>query len=121
MHINGLGIIMKLSINATTARQTAKQAHTFLTYSVATSLLLLISTFSAGILHAKEAESAASASIKLDGIAHSHFQAEDIFELEYADDPQVSPNGKEIVYVRRSNDIMTDSTRSRLWIVDAKG
>lgn len=45
------------------------------------------------------------------------FQAEDIFELELASDPQVSPDGKTVVYVRRSHDIMTDSTRSSLWTV----
>jgi dipeptidyl aminopeptidase/acylaminoacyl peptidase len=123
MHINGLGIIitMKLSINAKTARQNTKTPQTFLTSSVVASVLLLSSIFYNGMLHAKETESAASASKELDGIAHSNFQAEDIFELEYAADPQVSPNGKDIVYVRRSNDIMTDSTRSSLWIVDAKG
>jgi dipeptidyl aminopeptidase/acylaminoacyl peptidase len=49
------------------------------------------------------------------------FQAEDIFELEVASSPQVSPNGKQVVYVRRSNDIMTDSTRSSIWIADTKG
>jgi Tol biopolymer transport system component len=65
--------------------------------------------------------SASSVKEQLQGVAHSHFQPEDIFELEYASDPQVSPNGKDIVYVRRSNDIMTDSTRSSLWIVDANG
>lgn len=49
------------------------------------------------------------------------FNAEDIFQLEVASDPQVSPNGKQIVYVRRSNDIMTDSTGSSIWIGDSKG
>lgn len=50
-----------------------------------------------------------------------YFQAEDIFQLEVATSPQVSPDGKSVVYVRRSNDIMTDSTRSSLWQVDAEG
>ena len=52
---------------------------------------------------------------------HHLFQAEDIFELEVANDPQVSPDGKRIVYIRRSNDVMTDSTRTSIWIVDANG
>ncbi len=51
----------------------------------------------------------------------SRFNAEDIFDLEYASDPQISPDGTRIVYVRRSHDIMTDQVRSNLWIVDAKG
>ena len=55
------------------------------------------------------------------GIEHPHFQPEDIFELEVASDPQISPNGNNIIYVRRSNDIMTDSTRSSIWITDIEG
>ncbi len=49
------------------------------------------------------------------------FQAEDVFELEYANDPQISPDGSRIVYERRSNDIMTDSTRSNLWLISSSG
>lgn len=48
-------------------------------------------------------------------------KAEDIFNLEYASSPAVSPDGKQIVYVRRSNDIMADRTRSNLWIANADG
>jgi dipeptidyl aminopeptidase/acylaminoacyl peptidase len=50
----------------------------------------------------------------------SLFQAKDIFDLEVATDPQVSPDGMTVVYVRRSNDIMTDSTRSSLWSISVK-
>ncbi|MEM9209418.1 MAG: DPP IV N-terminal domain-containing protein, partial [Pseudomonadota bacterium] len=49
------------------------------------------------------------------------FSADDVFDLEYANAPQVSPDGRRIVYERRSNDIMTDSTRSNLWIIDVGG
>ncbi|WP_372627508.1 prolyl oligopeptidase family serine peptidase [Arsukibacterium sp.] len=49
-----------------------------------------------------------------------YFEAEDIFALEYASDVQISPDGKKIVYVRASNDIMTDSTRRSLWLLDVK-
>lgn len=49
-----------------------------------------------------------------------HFTAEDIFALEYANDVQVSPDGEHIVYVRHSNDIMNDSTRRSIWIVEVK-
>ena len=49
------------------------------------------------------------------------FTADDVFELEYANDPRISPDGERIVYERRSNDIMTDSTRSNLWIINADG
>jgi len=49
------------------------------------------------------------------------FGAEDVFDLEYAADPRISPDGGRIVYERHSNDIMTDSTRSNLWVVDVDG
>jgi dipeptidyl aminopeptidase/acylaminoacyl peptidase len=49
------------------------------------------------------------------------FQAPDVFALEYASDPQISPDGARIAYQRRSNDIMTDSTRSSVWVVDFDG
>lgn len=45
----------------------------------------------------------------------------DIFELEWAADPQISPDGSRIVFVRSGFDIMTDRTTSRLWIVNADG
>ena len=37
----------------------------------------------------------------------------DIFELEWAADPQISPDGKRVVFVRAGFDIMKDDTRSR--------
>lgn len=49
------------------------------------------------------------------------FTALDVFNLEYATDPQPSADGSEIIYVRRSNDIMTDQTRSNIWSVKADG
>ena len=52
--------------------------------------------------------------------ASRYFEAEDIFNLEYASDVQVSPDGSKIAYVRASNDIMTDSTRNALWLLDVK-
>jgi dipeptidyl aminopeptidase/acylaminoacyl peptidase len=45
----------------------------------------------------------------------------DVFKLETASDPQVSPDGKQIVYVRTSMDIMKDKPRAHLWIVNADG
>ncbi len=47
------------------------------------------------------------------------FTANDLFALEAASDPQISPDGKWIAYVRKSNDIMTDRARSTIWLVDA--
>ncbi len=51
----------------------------------------------------------------------SRFGYLDVFELEVAADPQISPDGTRIVYVRRGTDIMTDRPRTSLWIVDFDG
>lgn len=45
----------------------------------------------------------------------------DVFELEYAADPQISPDGQRIAYLRRSMDAMKDRVRSQLWLVDRSG
>src|SRR5678815_5196404 len=45
----------------------------------------------------------------------------DVFQLEYADDVQISPDGNRIVYVRTSHDIMTDRVRRNLWMINADG
>jgi dipeptidyl aminopeptidase/acylaminoacyl peptidase len=42
----------------------------------------------------------------------------DLFTLEQASDPEISPDGKTIAYVRKSNDIMTDKARPTIWLVD---
>ena len=49
------------------------------------------------------------------------FHSIDVFQLEYADDVQISPDGARIVYVRVSYDIMTDRARRNLWLVNADG
>lgn len=49
------------------------------------------------------------------------FSAEDVFELEWADEPQISPDGRQALYVRRFNDVMTDRTRSHVWLVNLNG
>jgi len=49
------------------------------------------------------------------------FEAADIFQLEWAANPQISPDGAHIVYVRSFMDIMTDRSRSNLWIIDFDG
>src|SRR6185369_4696060 len=45
----------------------------------------------------------------------------DIFNLELATDPQISPDGKRVVYVRQFADIMTDKRCSNLWIINVDG
>ena len=46
------------------------------------------------------------------------FSADDVFNLEYAADPQISPDGKTIVYARRSMDRQLDRSSGTLWSID---
>ncbi len=48
------------------------------------------------------------------------FTARDLFDLEAASDPQISPDGHWIAYVRRSGDIMTDRFRRSIWLIDTR-
>ncbi|MEM9333657.1 MAG: S9 family peptidase [Pseudomonadota bacterium] len=51
----------------------------------------------------------------------SHFANTDVFNLELAVDPQIAPDGSQVVYVRQSMDIMSDRAVANLWIVDSDG
>ena len=53
--------------------------------------------------------------------APSRLSLTDIFQLETAREPQISPDGKRIVYVRAFADIMGDLRHSNLWIVNFDG
>ena len=52
---------------------------------------------------------------------HRLFRPIDVFQLEWASDPRISPDGSQVVYVRNFMDIMTDRRRSNLWVVDFEG
>jgi dipeptidyl aminopeptidase/acylaminoacyl peptidase len=45
----------------------------------------------------------------------------DIFNLEMATDPQISPDGEKIVYVREFSEIMSDKRCSNLWVINFDG
>lgn len=47
-----------------------------------------------------------------------HFTGDDLFGLSVAADPQISPDGSKIAYVRRTNDIMTDKAVSSIWLIE---
>lgn len=49
------------------------------------------------------------------------FQPLDVFELEYVSDPQISPDGSQIVYRRSGFDIMKDRGKGNLWILNSNG
>ena len=42
----------------------------------------------------------------------------DVFGLEYADSPAISPDGGQVVYVRRHMDSQTDRNLGQLWLID---
>ncbi len=46
------------------------------------------------------------------------FTGADVFGLTVAVDPQISPDGRRIAYVRRANDIMRDRAISTIWLID---
>ena len=46
------------------------------------------------------------------------FTGRDLFDLSSAADPQISPDGRTVAYVRRSADIMTDKARSSIWLIN---
>jgi dipeptidyl aminopeptidase/acylaminoacyl peptidase len=54
--------------------------------------------------------------------AHAQVRAiesKDVFDMQWASDPQIRKNGTQIAYIRNRNDIMTDDTLQSLWLVDA--
>jgi dipeptidyl aminopeptidase/acylaminoacyl peptidase len=78
----------------------------------------LTRTFSTlAILAAATALTAPAIAAPLTGPSR-YFTGGDLFNLEVATDPQISPDGRTIAYVRRSNDIMTDKARPTIWLVD---
>ena len=45
----------------------------------------------------------------------------DVFDFEYVRDPQISPDGSWIVYVRQRSDIMSDRNYTNLWLLSVDG
>ncbi|GAB5410289.1 MAG: S9 family peptidase [Balneolaceae bacterium] len=51
----------------------------------------------------------------------SFFSSMDVFELQWVQNPQISPDGKHVVYNRRGFNKMTDRRTSSLWIINSDG
>jgi len=49
------------------------------------------------------------------------FQPADIFKLKSASNPQISPDGKRIIYVVRGIDVVNDVPNAETWIMNADG
>lgn len=45
----------------------------------------------------------------------------DVFEMQYAAQPEISPDGNQIVYLRNQFDIKTDKKFTNLWLIDFNG
>lgn len=48
------------------------------------------------------------------------FTAERVFDLEFANDPQISPDGRTIVYARTSMDRLSDKMVAEIWSIDTR-
>ncbi|MFT4760115.1 MAG: dipeptidyl aminopeptidase/acylaminoacyl peptidase [Saprospiraceae bacterium] len=51
----------------------------------------------------------------------SNLELIDIFNMEFVSDPQISPDGSKVIYVRNYKDVMTDKNLSNLWLVNFDG
>src|SRR3984885_9083712 len=49
------------------------------------------------------------------------FKPMDVFDLQWAADPEVSPDGRNVAYVRMGYDIKTDRARGTVWLVGVDG
>ncbi|WP_277968459.1 alpha/beta hydrolase family protein [Sphingomonas echinoides] len=74
-------------------------------------IALIVATPAAGIAQQQQNASPAEAPTRA-------FTGADLFGLAIAADPQISPDGRTIIYVRRSADVMTDRMQSSLWLID---
>jgi len=51
----------------------------------------------------------------------SNLELLDIFNMEFISDPQISPDGNQILYVRNFKDVMTDKNLSNIWVINSNG
>jgi dipeptidyl aminopeptidase/acylaminoacyl peptidase len=50
----------------------------------------------------------------------TRFVPRDLFGLEVATDPRISPDGRHVAYVRRQNDLLTDRAVPSIWLIDTR-
>ena len=73
-----------------------------------------------GILALLCALAGSAAALRAADLSHT-FSADDEFRIQIASDPQISPDGKRVAYVRAFADPMTDKRYANLWIVGSDG
>ncbi|HIC15157.1 MAG TPA: S9 family peptidase, partial [Gemmatimonadetes bacterium] len=94
-----------LDVPSTPNAETEASVNKRILLGVAGALFLMITTFGVSALHAQRAPLA----------------NEDIFDIEYASDVQISPDATTVAYVRYAMSIMRDRREGRLWLVSADG
>ncbi|MEZ5558698.1 MAG: S9 family peptidase [Pseudomonadales bacterium] len=82
-----------------------------------------LATALAGLLCAHPAAAAGNApgNVPETTSTGARFTDLDVFNLEWANDPQVAPDGKRIAYVRQGFDVMNDRRVGRIWLIDPDG
>ncbi len=63
---------------------------------------------------------AAPSGARPDPAPSARFAPRDLFGLEVATDPRISPDGRYVAYVRRQNDPMTDRAVPSIWLIDTR-
>ena len=94
-----------LDIPSTPNNEREASVKKLILFGVSSTLVLTATIFGVITLHAQQ----------------SPFVNEDIFEIEYASDVQISPDATMVAYVRYSMSIMRDRREGRLWLVNTDG
>ena len=94
-----------LDIPSTPNNEREASVKKFILFGVSSTLVLTATIFGVITLHAQQ----------------SPLVNEDIFEIEYASDVQISPDATMVAYVRYSMSIMRDRREGRLWLVNTDG
>jgi len=94
-----------------------------LTTLIATFALVVSSPAAPGVTApaARAMTAAPSAHLRAAPADTQRFAYMDVFDLEWAGDPQISPDGSTIAFVRTGFDVMKDRERSSLWVVGSDG
>mgnify|MGYP001185626281 FL=1 len=94
-----------LDIPSTPNNEREASVKKLILFGASSALVLTATIFGAITLHAQQ----------------SPLVNEDIFEIEYASDVQISPDATMVAYVRYSMSIMRDRREGRLWLVNTDG
>jgi dipeptidyl aminopeptidase/acylaminoacyl peptidase len=84
-------------------------------------LSLLIGALPALGVTVSAAETATDQSTASQAPAKPVFKAMDVFDLEWAADPQIAPDGRTIAYVREQMDVKTDRPQGTIWLIGSDG